>query len=219
MTRSAWARRSRTEPARPVAGAMMHVVVSSEPDVPLVGRERKLTILRAAVTSASDGNPGAVLVAGEAGGGKTRLVRALLEDSPSQGGTRPAGAVRRPGRSGSALPGDGRPDRPEHLQRRARRRVATTPALRRDGGPARGSRIRGPVVVTVEDLHCVDSSRRTSSGSCSAGCPRSGWWSWRPSGRTGRLHVPLRRVKEAVDPSNVFGGGFMPSAAVSAGVR
>ncbi len=50
--------------------------------MPLVGRERELTVLRTAVAGAADGSPGAVLVAGDAGGGKSRLVRALLEDSP-----------------------------------------------------------------------------------------------------------------------------------------
>lgn len=48
-------------------------------DVPLVGRDRELSVLRAAVADASAGRPGAVLVAAEAGGGKTRLVRALLD--------------------------------------------------------------------------------------------------------------------------------------------
>ena len=48
-------------------------------DVPLIGRERELSVLRAAVVEASSGRPSAVLVAAEAGGGKTRLVRALLE--------------------------------------------------------------------------------------------------------------------------------------------
>jgi DNA-binding CsgD family transcriptional regulator/tetratricopeptide (TPR) repeat protein len=57
-------------------------VVGAQGDVPLVGRQRELTVLRAAVARASDGGAGGVLVAGEAGVGKTRLVRALLEDSP-----------------------------------------------------------------------------------------------------------------------------------------
>jgi DNA-binding CsgD family transcriptional regulator/tetratricopeptide (TPR) repeat protein len=61
-------------------------VVGSQGDVPLVGRERELTLLRNALTCAADGDPGAVLVAGEAGVGKSRLVRALLEDPPSHEG-------------------------------------------------------------------------------------------------------------------------------------
>lgn len=51
-------------------------------EVPLVGREQELSQLRDAVTGAIDGSPGAVLVSGEAGVGKTRLVRALLDDLP-----------------------------------------------------------------------------------------------------------------------------------------
>lgn len=66
----------------PTTGASIAVVVGPHDEVPLVGRERELTVLRAVVTSASDGTPRAVLVAGEAGVGKSRLVRALLEDSP-----------------------------------------------------------------------------------------------------------------------------------------
>jgi DNA-binding CsgD family transcriptional regulator/tetratricopeptide (TPR) repeat protein len=55
-------------------------VVGSPRDVPLVGRERELGALRSAVTDAAEGRARAVLVAGEAGGGKSRLVRALLTD-------------------------------------------------------------------------------------------------------------------------------------------
>jgi DNA-binding CsgD family transcriptional regulator/tetratricopeptide (TPR) repeat protein len=63
----------------------MAVVVGSQDDVPLVGRQRELEALRAAVTGAADGSPGAVLVAGEAGGGKTRLLRALLDELAPSG--------------------------------------------------------------------------------------------------------------------------------------
>ena len=51
--------------------------------MPLGGRERELGVLRAAVDSAADGEPRAVLVAGEAGVGKTRLVRELLAAVPA----------------------------------------------------------------------------------------------------------------------------------------
>ena len=47
-------------------------------DVPLVGRERELSALREALARAADGRAGAVVVAGEAGAGKSRLVRQLL---------------------------------------------------------------------------------------------------------------------------------------------
>ncbi|PVG83974.1 LuxR family transcriptional regulator [Nocardioides gansuensis] len=63
-----------------LAGAMMAFVAVSPGDVPFVGRVRELTALRAAVRRAAEGAPGAVLIAGEAGGGKSRLVRALLEE-------------------------------------------------------------------------------------------------------------------------------------------
>ncbi len=154
--------------------------------MPLVGRERELTLLRAAVAGAADGSPGAVLVAGEAGGGKSRLVRALLEDSPrpeavvlraqcvdlgdpglpylamtdlvravqAVAGADPEVASvldRYPVVAGLTDPnaaGDGRVDESRRLQLFD----ATAALLAGVGG------VRGPVVVTVEDLQWVDSS-------------------------------------------------------------
>lgn len=54
----------------------------------LVGRERELRALRDAITRAAVFQATAVLVAGEARVGKSRLVRALLDDLPELGSTR-----------------------------------------------------------------------------------------------------------------------------------
>jgi len=164
----------------------MAVVVGSQDDVPLVGRQRELEVLRAAVASAADGTPGAVLVAGEAGGGKTRLLRALLDELS------PAGAlvVRAqcvdlgdPGLAYLAMV-----DLVRALQARAAAEpdlaaaldafpvvtALTDPSLNGDGALdpsprlqlfdalaallAEVGRVRGPVVVAVEDLQWVDAS-------------------------------------------------------------
>lgn len=49
-------------------------------DPPLIGRNAEISRIRAALQAAGSGRAGAVLVAGEAGVGKTRLVRALLDE-------------------------------------------------------------------------------------------------------------------------------------------
>jgi DNA-binding CsgD family transcriptional regulator len=64
---------------------MMHGAISREPVatriVPLVGRTRERTELRRAVAAMSDGHGGLLLLAGEAGIGKTRLATEVLEAS------------------------------------------------------------------------------------------------------------------------------------------
>ena len=161
-------------------------VVAVQGDVPLVGRERELTVLRAAASSAAAGNPGAVLVAGEAGVGKTRLLRAMLEDPP-----RPEALVVRaqcvdlgdPGLPYLAMVDLVRdvqavaaadPEVASVLDRRSVVTTLTDPYAARDAPVdesrrlqlfdamaallADVGRVRGPVVVTVEDLQWVDSS-------------------------------------------------------------
>jgi len=158
-------------------------VVGSQGDVPLVGRERELTILRESVTRAVGGSAGAVLVAAEAGGGKSRLVRALLDGPVS-----PAPLVlraqcvdlgepglpylvlvdlvraleqvadvdvasaleRRPVLAGLTDPTTG--DSPIDEARRHQLFDAATSLL------AAVARVRGPILVVVEDLQWVDSS-------------------------------------------------------------
>lgn len=56
---------------------MMAAMERPRSEVPLVGRERELLLLRGLVADAAAGRPGAVLLAGAAGVGKSRLVRAL----------------------------------------------------------------------------------------------------------------------------------------------
>ncbi|ALG07080.1 hypothetical protein AOZ06_09210 [Kibdelosporangium phytohabitans] len=55
--------------------------------IPLVGREDELAALRAAMASAAGGRAGAVLVAGDAGVGKTRLLTELVAAARSGGTT------------------------------------------------------------------------------------------------------------------------------------
>lgn len=72
----------------------MELVAGEEaPGRSLVGRDREMGVLRAAVARAAAGEPGIVLVAGETGVGKTALVRALIADgttTPLYGGCLPA---------------------------------------------------------------------------------------------------------------------------------
>ena len=55
------------------------------PPFPFVGRERELAELRALLERAADGEGGLVLLGGEAGAGKTRLVRELAHEATDSG--------------------------------------------------------------------------------------------------------------------------------------
>ena len=164
----------------------MSVVVGSQDDVPLVGRQRELEVLRAAVTSAAGGTPSALLVAGEAGGGKTRLLRELLDGLPPAASLVVRAQCVDLGDPG--LPYLVMVDLVRALQARAAAEpdlaavldaypvvmALTDPAVTGDGAvdPSRRlqlfdaltallaevGRVRGPVVVAVEDLQWVDAS-------------------------------------------------------------
>ena len=162
------------------------MVAGFRDDGPLVGRERELRVLQRSVASAAAAQPAAVLVAGAAGIGKSRLVRALLQD--------PSGAEALVLRAQCVDVGDpGLPhlvmvDLIRALQAAAAADPVITAALDRvpvvggladPNAPGHGvvdqsrrlqlfdataavladvGRARGPVVVVVEDLQWVDSS-------------------------------------------------------------
>src|SRR5688572_19451391 len=68
---------------RPLPGRPATPPLHAEP--PLVGRERELVALRAALDAALGGRGSLVLIGGEAGIGKTALAEALLAEAEAQG--------------------------------------------------------------------------------------------------------------------------------------
>ena len=57
------------------------------PRRPLIGREAEMALLRERLSAARDGNGSVVLIAGEPGAGKTRLLDALVSEATSAGMT------------------------------------------------------------------------------------------------------------------------------------
>ena len=155
---------------------------------PFVGRVHELDALRALLPSGADDGRRVVLIGGEAGSGKSRLVREFATEADLQ---RRAGALRRLRRGRARalrrVRGGARPARP---RRRARRRSAP-----RSGRPAASSRAcsrtsrcgranrptptrtRSATACTPRSPTCSPASA-TSGRSCS--CSRT------PTGPTGR---------------------------------
>ncbi|HUR14880.1 MAG TPA: AAA family ATPase [Mycobacteriales bacterium] len=70
-------------PTSAPTGTMADVAAFTARDrPPLVGREDELRLLLDAVTAAGEGRPAAVLLGGDAGVGKTRLLAQVVEDAP-----------------------------------------------------------------------------------------------------------------------------------------
>ena len=159
-------------------------MVGSGP-APLVGREGELAVLRAALAAAAEGEASAVLVAGDAGIGKTRLVRALRESVPADAVVLGAQCVDLgdPGLPylavtdilrGVRARADVDPGVAAVLDRAPLPADLTDPGATVDGALDESRRLRvldatatlladlgrlgGPVVVTVEDLQWVDAS-------------------------------------------------------------
>jgi predicted ATPase len=155
----------------------------------LVGRSGQLSALEAALAGAVQGHPSAVLIGGEAGVGKTRLVRDFADRSHGTGarvltgGCLELGAeslpftpftavlrelVREIGAAGvaSLLPGGSSPELARLLPEFG------TPAGPDEGGEARARLFEqmllllerlaeaGPVVLVIEDMHWADQSTR-----------------------------------------------------------
>lgn len=81
-------RRGAPAPVRlPDPAASMAVVSRSQSRSPLVGRSEELAVLLAALERAAAGESGAVVVSGEAGVGKTRLLEELADQAGRAGAT------------------------------------------------------------------------------------------------------------------------------------
>lgn len=161
-------------------GDPVHAPTRSRP--PMVGRDRELAATRRTLDATARGAGGALLILGDAGMGKTRVVDVVLEDSRARGWHTLRGAARE--EEGRAPYGPiieaidplvaARPDLLESLNESSRRVVALlcSSAPPGDGGSPReverhqvfaavsqlvhAAAGEGGVLVALEDLHAAD---------------------------------------------------------------
>lgn len=143
---------------------------------PFVGRSGEMARLRALLRRAGDGNPSVVLVGGESGVGKSRLVREFLLEAENQGWqtvwTRYSGGPRAPGSAldaalaaqadRAALPlGGGQLALSEGRDPRSLSAELV--------GLAVGLAERRPLLLAVDDLHAADATEMELFGSFAGG--------------------------------------------------
>jgi DNA-binding SARP family transcriptional activator len=152
--------------------------------LPMIGRDRELAVGRGALDAAGRGRGGALLILGDAGMGKTRLIDALLEDAQARGWHTLRGAAQeeegRPPYGPIIEAIDplvaARPDVAESLNESSRRAVAllfpSAPAgeagslgeIERHqvfaavGQLVHAAAVEGGALMALEDLHAADAA-------------------------------------------------------------
>ena len=186
---------------RPLRPVELPEALAAVLPLPFAGRERELATLRSLLERTEGGEGGFVLVAGEAGGGKTRLVAELGREAAARGvlvlyGARGCRArPTSPSASGSSCWRRGRARHARGLRRRPRRaaraararaRPAATPAEEADSYALqsaisellrRMSRVQ-PLLLVADDLQWADAEtlhflRRLARSAPEGGCSSS----------------------------------------------
>ena len=148
--RGAWFRNRRRLPLTRVTSAPVlsqaRATIDGVPrwdDAPMVGRAEELARLMAHVDRAAGGRSSSVLLGGDAGVGKTRLIDELTARASDAGRPRPHRALRRPRRRRPALPAVRRPAAAGGRRSRAGAGLRRQPGAGRPAGRAPDRRAPG----------------------------------------------------------------------------